>query len=327
MIRRSTVAWMILLSLILAGCKDTKKGDTASSARSAPPSKVIPVFDSKRAFQYLIAQTNFGPRNPGSVGHQRCLDYLTQELQQFADAVNQQKFTYPGYDGEQLRLTNIIASFNLSAGNRVLLCAHWDTRPRADQDKDQSKRNLPILGANDGASGVAVLLELARQMKQHPPPVGVDIVLFDGEDYGRESDINNFCLGSKYFAANKPQGFNPLFGILLDMVGDKHLKIPKEGYSVQYAADVIDMVWSVARDLGVFQFADETGSPVYDDHRSLNFAGIKTIDLIDADLVGNHGTDPARKYWHTTQDTPDKCSAESLEAVGKVLVYIIYTKV
>jgi len=285
------------------------------------------MFDGKQAFQYLIAQTSFGPRNPGSIGHQQCLDYLTRELQQYADAVNQQKFTYPGYDGERLNLTNVIASFNLNAGSRILLCAHWDTRPRADEDKDLSKLNLPILGANDGASGVAVLLELARELKRNPPPIGVDIVLFDGEDYGKEGDINNFCLGSKYFAVNKPQGFNPLFGILLDMVGDKNLRIPKEGNSVEYAPDVVDMVWSAARELGVIQFVDEIGSTVYDDHRSLNFAGIKTIDLIDADLVGNHDTDPARRYWHTHQDTPDKCSAESLEAVGKVLVHIIYSKV
>jgi Zn-dependent M28 family amino/carboxypeptidase len=183
------------------------------------------------------------------------------------------------------------------------------------------------MGANDGASGVSVLLELARLLKQNPPPIGIDIVLFDGEDYGKEGDLDRYCLGSKFFATNKKVDYNPIFGILLDMVGDRNLRMPKEGYSVQYAPDIVDLIWSVASEKGITQFLDEVSAPVYDDHRSLNLIGIKTVDLIDADLVGNHGTNEGRKYWHTRQDTPDKCSVESLEAIGRVLAHIVYAKV
>jgi glutaminyl-peptide cyclotransferase len=274
----------------------------------------VPAFDGERSYQYLLAQTDFGPRNPGSPGHAKCLDYLKQELEKYADAVNLQPFTQQGYLKETLRLTNIIASFNLQATTRVLLIAHWDTRPRADQDPDVKKRNQPILGANDAASGVAVLLEIARHLKTQPPGVGVDFVIVDGEDYGKEGDNTYYLLGSKYFVNHRPQGFAPAFGILLDMIGYTDLAIKREGSSVQYAPDIVELVWSTARTLGLRQFTAQMQSPIIDDHIPFNEARIKTIDLIDFDYP----------YWHTTQDTPDKCSSESLEAVGKVLLQVIY---
>ncbi|MEK6570605.1 MAG: M28 family peptidase, partial [Bacteroidota bacterium] len=269
-------------SLIPAACTSNQSKDAQKppQTQSLTPAIPIPDFSGKEAFEYLIAQTRFGPRNPGSQGHESCLNYLVGELQRFADAVNRQEFSHSGYRGERINLTNIIASFNLTAQNRVLLVAHWDTRPYADEDRDVKKREKPILGANDGASGVAVLLQLARMMKQIPPPIGVDIVFFDGEDFGRKNDFTNYLLGSKYFASHKAPTFNPQYGVLLDMIGDAQLEIPKEQNSLRYAPEVVEYVWSTAERLGLREFVPNTGSEILDDHIPLNEAGIKTIDLI-----------------------------------------------
>jgi len=306
---------LILTSFISLSCsqEQSKTADMPKSQQKAS-APAVPAFDGDRSYQYLIAQTNFGPRNPGSPGHAKCLDYLKRELELYADAVNLQAFTQQGYQKETLRLTNIVASFNLQAMTRILLIAHWDTRPRADQDPDLKKRNQPILGANDAASGVAVLLEIARHLKAQPPGVGVDFVIVDGEDYGKEGDDTYYLLGAKYFVSHMPQGFAPVFGVLLDMIGYSDLSIKREGNSIRYAPDIVELIWSTARNLGISQFTGRTQPPIIDDHLPFNEAKIKTIDLIDFDYP----------YWHTTQDTPDKCSAESLEAVGKVLLQVIY---
>jgi glutaminyl-peptide cyclotransferase len=295
-----------------------KPAQGAAAVRAAP----APEFSGREAFDYLTAQTDFGPRDAGSSGHRACLGYLTRELEHFADAVNRQEFTHAGSRGEQIRLTNINASFNLTATNRVMLCAHWDTRPWADQDKDPKKRQKPIIGANDGASGVAVLLELAKLMKQSPPPIGVDMLLFDGEDLGLKNDLTNFALGSKYFATHKPPGFNPQYCILLDMIGDAQLEIKKEPNSMRYAPDVVQYVWSAAESLGLKEFVDDTSGDIYDDHIPLNEAGIKTIDLIDFEYP-----DHSNRYWHTSEDTPDKCSPSSLQVVGTLLANLIYESI
>ena len=313
-----TVRTLLVASILLSG------GCAKEAPKNVPPERIeqlqpaVPEFDQQAAYRYLTAQTDLGPRNPGSPGHQRCLDYLGGELRKYTDAVNLQSFTVEGYDGVQLQLTNLIASFNPDSTTRVLLLAHWDTRPRADQDRDPRKRNQAILGANDGASGVAILLEIARQLKAHPPSIGVDILLDDGEDYGKEADTKYYFLGARHFAENLPQGYRPAFGILLDMVGDKELEIDREENSVNAAPDIVNLVWNTAHDLGVTQFSNLMQF-AEDDHVPLNQAGIKTIDLIDF-----HYPDPSNRYWHTTEDTPDKCGAESLGAVGKVLLHVIY---
>lgn len=291
------------------------------STKRAQANQSIPVFNGKSAFNYLRAQTNFGPRAPGSGEHERCLRYLQSELNKCAEAVNLQEFSYAGDRGKRFRLTNIIASFGLQATNRILLTAHWDTRLWADQDPNPANRNKPVLGANDGASGVAVLLEIARLLKQNPPPLGIDIILFDGEDLGRTGNPESFSVGSKYFARNKPPGFNPRFGINVDMVGDKVLEIPREVNSDRYAPEVMNLVYSTAKELNITQFLDSPGEEITDDHLPLNSIGIRTIDLIDFNYP-----DQSNNYWHTLADTPDKCSGESLAAVGLVLVNIIYTK-
>lgn len=280
--------------------------------------KQFPFFDGKNAYDYLIKQTNFGPRNPNSAGHRQCLQFLENELKKFADKVVLQPFSQKGYN-ETLQLTNIFAQFKPEFQDRILLIAHWDTRPRSDEDTNPENKNKPVLGANDGASGVAVLLELARIFKNNPPPIGVDILFTDGEDYGNsEKDGNNdlYFLGAKHFSKSKSPSYNPQFGILLDMVGDRDLQLPLEQHSMRFAPQVLGLVWSTAEEHGVTQFINVPGPLVSDDHLSINESGIPTIDIIDLEYP----------HWHTQQDTPDKCSAESLEAVGKVLSAVIYTK-
>ncbi len=319
------IVFKISLLLLLTGCGNDHTDRRESSIDPERQEDVyVPEFNEDRAFEYLVAQTEFGPRNPGSIGHQQCLQYLTFELQKYADAVNQQSFRHTGYDGRSYQMTNIIASFNIEATHRILLGAHWDTRPRAERDPDPNRRYEPILGANDGASGVAVLLEIARLLSKNSPLIGVDIILFDGEDYGREGDLDQYCLGAKYFARNLPQGFRPRFGIIVDMVGDKEARFPRESNSIQHAPRVVDLIWNTARTLNLYQFEDRQGGAIYDDHIPLNEVGIPTALIIDSDLVGYDGPDERRRYWHTTMDTPEQCSPESLGAVGRVLTEIIY---
>jgi hypothetical protein len=323
-------ASLLLLTFVLSlmtGCSsDTPKpaqapaaAAPAASQPAAPVEKAVPVFDGGRAFGYLTSQCEFGPRVPGSDAHAKCLRYLEAELSKYADAVNLQSFTVDGFEGKPVMMTNIIASFRSQAPTRILLVAHWDCRPWADQETDPVKAKKPVLGANDAASGVAVLLEIARHLKETPPEIGVDILLTDGEDYGHEGKGSEYLRGAKYFAANLPPGFRPQFGILLDMVGDTQLELQKERYSLTYAPDVVEQVWSAARILNIPQFTESVQGYVTDDHLPLNKAGIKTIDLIDFDYP-----DESNRYWHTLEDTPDKCSPESLEAVGRVLLYVLY---
>ena len=316
-------AFALLLASTAVACSGKQPApahtSTPPASGQALPAMTVPAFNEARAFEYLTRQTAFGPRHPNSGGHRECLQYLQSTLQQSADEVRLQPFTHAGYNGQTLKLTNVIASFKPHVKERVLLCAHWDTRPRADQDGNPARRDEPILGANDGASGVAVLLEIAALLKQTPPPIGVDLVLFDGEDYGMEGDHANYLLGSRHFARTKAADYLPRFAILLDMVGDRYLEIPREGYSRRYAPDVVKLVWDKARLLGIAQFVDEDGEDVMDDHLPLNESGIRAIDIIDFNYP-----DPTNRYWHTHEDTPDKCSPESLGAVGTVLMHVLF---
>ncbi|RJP73772.1 MAG: M28 family peptidase [Candidatus Zixiibacteriota bacterium] len=267
-------------------------------------------FDAARAWDQLLAQCAFGPRNPGSDGHQECLHYLEAELKKYAPVVERQTFSaVQPVTKEPLRLTNLIARFPGPGTRRVLLCAHWDTRPWADQDPNPENRDEPILGANDGASGVAVLLEIARCLAAEPPPVGVDIVLFDGEDMGREGHLEEYLLGSREYAASLSPPL-PEAAILLDIVGGKGMRIPRELYSLQKARRLQEEIYAIARRLNQYVFVNEQGSAVYDDHIPLLEAGIPAVDLIDFSYP----------YWHTLQDVPANCSPKALEAVGKVVL-------
>ena len=321
--KRSYLHSFLLSSLLLVSACDPQR--RAEQPQPPPIPNVsgvtVPEFDGARAFEQLKRQTDFGPRPPGSAGHEKCLKYLQDELRSHADALSLQQFSHQRPTGEQVQLSNIVASFNLQATDRILLTAHWDTRPWADQDPDRKNHTKPIVGANDGASGVAVLLEIARILKQKPPPVGIDIVLFDGEDLGKSGTTESFSVGSSYFAKNKPEGFYPRFGINLDMIGDKELEIAREVNSDRYAPSVMTLVFSTARELGVSQFVDTPGTEIFDDHIPLNNAGIPTVDLIDFNYPNR-----SANYWHTLEDTPDKCSPESLAAVGQVVLTVLYSK-
>lgn len=271
-------------------------------------------FDKDRAFTNLTEQCLIGPRYPGSPGHDECKKYLLDKLSRYTNLIKMQDFTYRDETLQKdLKLTNIIASFYSEKKERVLLCAHWDTRPFADQDPDSTLRSLPILGANDGASGVAILLEIARMVSLKEPRRGVDLIFFDGEDWGPESDLDKFCLGSKYFAKNKGD-YQPDFGILLDMVGDKNLQLYKEAHSFIYAQSVLNLVWERAKKLGFSCFMDSIKYFVYDDHIPLLEAGIPCIDIIDFDYP----------WFHTISDTPDKCSPASLQIIGDLIMDILY---
>jgi glutaminyl-peptide cyclotransferase len=278
-----------------------------SSARAAE-------FDSAKAWDNLLAQCAFGPRNPSSVGHQKCLLWMESELKKYTTTVDRQVFSGTvGRSGQSLTLTNLVAHVSGKKPGRVLLCAHWDTRPWADQDFDPANRTKPILGANDGASGVAVLLEIARCLSVQKPAMGVDIALFDGEDLGREGHLDEYLQGSREYARNLKLPL-PSAAILLDMVGDRDLSIPQEAYSLQYSAQVIKEIFDLALKLKEPAFDHHPGDPVYDDHIPLLEAGMQGVDLIDFNYP----------YWHTMQDTPENCSAQSLGSVGKVVLAWVY---
>ncbi|MBD3348908.1 MAG: M28 family peptidase [Candidatus Eisenbacteria bacterium] len=271
-----------------------------------------PLFDEERAFELLEEQCSFGPRPPGSEAHEAMLTWLVEKVSEATDLVRTQRFTAVSDTGE-VQLTNVVASFNPDARERVLLAAHWDTRAVAERDPDPTRRDQPILGANDGASGVAVLLEFARLVATDPPDVGVDIVFFDGEDGGDGGGLPDWCLGSRYYASTMGD-YCPRYAVVVDMVGDAQLSIPRERNSAVYSPRVVDAVWAAARRAGSVAFADRLGKPIYDDHVPLLRAGVPAALVIDFDYA----------YWHTLDDTPERCSPASLGEVGRTLVELIY---
>lgn len=284
-------------------------------------------FDGERAYAEVVRQVDFGPRVPGTAAHDAARAYFVETLDGLADRVNEQPVAYTSPDSAlSVRGTNIVASFNLDPEEkkRVLLAAHWDSRPRADRDPDSTKHDQPVPGANDGASGVAVLLEIARVLHDHPLGIGVDIVLFDLEDLGTSEQLEAdsgaaripFAIGSAAFVQNNPT-YRPTFGILLDMVGDVNLRIPQEAYSRTYARSIVEKVWDAAARVGAEAFVDAPGGAVEDDHVPFLRAGIPVVDLIQT---------PFPDTWHTTADTPDRVSAESLQQVGEVLVEVLWSE-
>jgi peptidase M28-like protein len=275
-------------------------------------------FDGARAFTYLEQQVRFGPRIPGTGAHDSTGDWILARLRERADTVVVQDIPHRTADGQTLHLRNFLARFRPAEAERVLYLAHWDTRPRADQSANLAAQRQPVPGANDGASGVAVLLGVADALKAKPPTVGVDLLFVDGEDYGNFADSNDVLIGSRWFAAHQPVGYPPLYAVLFDMVGDKDLRIGYEGNSQGFAPEVVDLVWRTADELGYKSvFVPQLGSTLIDDHVSLQNAGIHAIDVVDF----SYG--PGNSYWHTTEDTIDKVSAQSLQIVGEVAVALV----
>jgi glutaminyl-peptide cyclotransferase len=288
--------------IMLTGC---------GSSSEAPPA-----FDGQRSFDLLKKQCDFGPRYPGVKAHEKTADFIESELKGKAENV----IIYPfkrKVGGKSVLFTNIYAIFNPKASHFVLLCAHWDTRPVADMEVDPAKRVKPILGANDGASGVAVLLELARDFAEKKPTVGVVMAFFDGEDDPRSMYVGSDEFAKTWKTAVQPAGKEIKFdyGMLLDMIGDKDLEIRKDWFSMQHAPKVVEKVWTAAEKAGHSDVFLKDGSyEVEDDHVPLFFGGIDCIDIIDFNYAP----------WHTLDDTVDKCSAKSLQAVGDVVSKVIY---
>lgn len=292
------------LALLLAACHQD----------APPPAKE---FDGATAFRYIERQVAFGPRVPGTPAHRAQAEWLDSILRTKADTVIVQRWTHKTARGDTLQLVNFLARFNPKAEKRVLYLAHWDSRPRTDNplSKDSTKW---VPGANDGGSGVAVLLGVADALRKQPPAIGVDLLFDDGEDYGDFSkEPNDVLMGARYYAQHLPPGPLPVFAILTDMIGDKDLQVCREGNSITAAPEVVDRVWDLARRMGYSSAFAPCESTIIDDHMELQKVGIKAIDLIDFDYG------PKNAYWHSVDDTPDKLSPASLKTVGDVLVGLI----
>lgn len=318
---------ILTLTLMVTACGNrnnaTNTGSDSAAAVGAPAASVQQ-FSADSAYAYVKQQCDMGPRVPGTAAHEQCAQWLVQRLQQWCDTVLVQRAPVTAFDGTRLNIKNIIGRINPDKSDRLLLLAHWDCRPWADNDPDPAKRRQPVMGANDAASGVSVLLELARIMAQQRPGIGVDLLLVDAEDWGNEGDEDSWALGTQYWA-NHPHDseHRPSFAILLDMVGAKGARFKKEYFSMQYAQGVVAMVWDTARKAGYGSyFPDQMGGAITDDHVMVNrLAGIPCIDIIDMHLENDSGFFDA---WHTTGDTIDQIDPASLKAVGQTLAHLIY---
>jgi len=320
-----------LLAIAITSCgNDT---NPKPDAKVIEPKKevMVPVFNQDSAYRYVKEQVDFGPRVPNSTAHAECAIYLSKKLKQFGAEVYEQKFKARAYNGTILNGTNIIASYNTQAQKRILLCAHWDSRPYADNDSDPKNHNTPIDGANDGASGVGVLMETARLIQLHPMDIGIDIILFDLEDYGQPMGStlpqmeDTWGLGSQYWAKSPdPNGARAQFGILLDMVGAEDIAFTKEYFSVNYASGIVEKVWNRAAQMGYSNvFLNREAGAVTDDHLYINkYAQIPTIDIIHH-VEGEHSFFP---HWHTINDNMDAIDPTSLDIVGRVLLAVIYNE-
>ncbi|MEW5994310.1 MAG: M28 family peptidase [Candidatus Zixiibacteriota bacterium] len=275
-----------------------------------------PAFDGDRAYAYLVQQVELGPRVPGTEASSACRELLRQHFMPLGANIDSQHFSFfDPYSRTDIPLINLTAGFagKDSAAPGILLMAHYDSRPRTDYAATPELREQPIAGANDGASGVAVLMELGTVLGRARPPVNVDLVFVDGEDWGKQGDYDYYLLGSREFARRGIRG-KYQFGIVVDMVGDAEQKIYRDHYSETYCKYVNDAIWQAAAKLGIDTFQDSVRHAIIDDHHSLISSGVAAVVIIDMQYP----------YWHTEFDTPDKCSARSLANVGRVLAELIY---
>lgn len=326
---------MIMAAVSIAGLSSCKwfGGKSAEQSEQSPstPRMTDKVdFNADSAYSFIEEQVAFGPRVPGTDAHRQCTAYIIDRLKKFdADTILTQSFTATAYNGDRLPLTNIMGRFNLSQPDRIMLIAHYDTRPWADREKRAELANTPVLGANDGGSGVGVLLELARQFSLLHPEVGVDMLFTDGEDYGNSAgwsgQDSTWCLGTQHWVENLPADYRarlPRYGILLDMVGGEHARFNREYISDIYASPTVDRVWGIAEQSGHSRFfVNKKGGSVVDDHLFINNAGIPTADIIDVD---NEATGNFPSTWHTADDNMEGISRETLKAVGQTVANVIY---
>ena len=311
----------IALAALLTACgstgNSTATGSTADTTQAATAATRQP-FDGDAAYQLTSQQCEFGPRVPATPAHAKCAQWLASTLQASCDTVMVQTGTVQTATQGKLGIKNIIGIINPDASQRLLLLAHWDTRPWADNDPDAANHKLPVMGANDGASGVGVLLQLARHLKDAGTKLGIDILLVDAEDMGVDDNEESWALGTQYWASHPHvQGYKPVFGILLDMVGSANATFTREYYSMQHASGFVDLVWRCAAGS---HFIDAQGGAVTDDHVFVNRAGIPCVDIIDMRSDSDTGFCPE---WHTINDTMSGISAATLAEVGQTLLNVI----
>jgi hypothetical protein len=321
--------YLLAFSLWLLSCgqKATKAPDTTVITTVITSS--APEFNSDSAYSYIASQTAFGPRVPNTQPHKACASWIASELERHGAKIYSQTARLTAYNGDNLVAYNIIGSFYPENERRILLCAHWDTRPFADHDSDPLKQRTPIDGADDGASGVGVLLELARHFGANNPNIGIDIIFFDAEDYGTpafetERKQDTWCLGSQFWAKNPHvKGYKAEFGILLDMVGARGATFYKEYTSMRFASQYVEHIWTTARDLGYGRFfINAKGGAVIDDHQYvISGAHIPCLDIINY----NNETDSGfGAHWHTLDDNIKIIDRTTLKAVGQTLLQTVY---
>ncbi|MDX1666384.1 MAG: M28 family peptidase [Saprospiraceae bacterium] len=316
--------YLLLAIGMLHACQEDNNADTETTQVRSQVN--VPRFDRDSAFAFLAKQVAFGPRVPNTEEHRQCGDWLAGQFRSFGADVIQQEFKAEAYTGEVLNGRNIIAQYNRQNRKRILLAAHWDSRHIADSPVNEGVRDVAVLGADDGASGVAVLLEVARQLQNNPVDIGVDIVLFDCEDYGESGADNteSWGLGAQHWSRNLHRtNYEPSYGILLDMVGAKGARFPKEQYSVIFAPEVVEKVWKLANNMGYGNyFVSANGGAVTDDHYFVNtIAKIPMINIINRPVESETGFGP---HWHTPEDDLDVIDARTLRAVGQVVLAVIY---
>lgn len=299
---------------------------TSAASESVSPDKPELKFSGDSAMALVERQVAFGPRKPGTAAHAATGKWLEESLAKSGAKVYTQKATLKTFDGVQIPMTNILASLNPDAEKRMLVIAHWDTRPWADQDSDPAKRKEPVAGANDGASGTAVILELARVLANNGNlKCGVDFLLVDAEDWGDEGDDESWAMGARHFVNNPPDSVwkIPEGAIVVDMVGDANATFRPEYFSQQSAPGLNSRIWAIAKELGYGNyFINEPGGAVTDDHIPFIEMGIPAVDIVDYRMQPEQGFAP---QWHTTRDTPDLLSAKTLQSVGRTLEYLMLT--
>lgn len=327
-----TICWGILSTTLLTG---TTACGNRTSSRSQDTDTIAmapaPEFNADSAYAFTAAQCAFGPRVPNTEAHKLCGNYIAEKFRSYGALVTDQYAGLTAFDGTVLKARNIIASYNPDAEARLLICGHWDSRPWADNDPDSANWHKPVLAANDAASDVAVMLEMARLIAQNPLKIGIDFICFDAEDYGapqwiNSNEENDWCLGSQYWAENPHKfGYKARFGILMDMVGGQGSTFSKELFSKEYAAQVVDIVWNTATQIGYGNyFLNRDGGYITDDHLPVNrIAKIPCIDIIPYFSDGPSGFGPT---WHTVNDDMEHIDKNVLKAVGQTVLQVIYNE-
>lgn len=328
----STVIAIMCLSMFFS-CGGDKNNKSDTDTTKSTVNVNIPDFNADSAYTYIDKQLAFGPRVPNSEAHSKCADYLIAKFKTYSKNIFVQESKVKAFDGKVLNIKNIVASFNPETNNRIFISAHWDSRPFADLDPDEKNHKKPIDGANDGASGVGIIMEIARQLSKTPPPIGIDLILFDAEDYGQpeKSDFpqqeDTWCLGSQYWAKNPHKtDYYAKYGILLDMVGAENATFTMEGTSMYYAPDIMKKIWNTAVRAGYSDyFLFSKTKEITDDHSYINkIAKIPVIVIIHHDSATPTGF---FNNWHTLKDNMDGINKNTLKAVGQTLLTVVYEDV